>query len=693
VFCGWCAVRNKATNIAIGLLLIFFSSSIWLVFEYVAAERQRDLGDWQARLNIMAESQQYSVEDWFDVQLENIAALANNPLLQLYVSRVSSAGGNTGTDDETGRGQIHHLKNLVNATAQHAKVYTPINKIKNNIDNTINDGIAIVDKSGVLLATRYFPVDDAAVREAYVQALVNKTVYISTIYPVQQSESSAERQPRLIIAVPVSTVQAMSADDFKAAVVAVINPQGSLYKLLLKDWVTTQTDESLLVAVEENSLHYLSPLQNGFALFHQRPVSADSTSVEQSNAETEVALNIGKIVTARDYRGIEVLAMARTLQNSSMVLVQKIDVKEALAESRAHQNFILIVFILVVFIVTVGFIAIWKHASSLRLQKATRRLKARAELLNAVGDSINDHIFLLDHNNMLVFINDALAKSFSVDDVDVRGKSLNHIFNSEITRRLLAVKPGETSQNIRNKEMRLEFGDRRRDYHVSVVALSHPDYKQSHLFVMHDITELKDAQGRHNRLMGGMITTLTTVIDKHDPHCVFHSERTREVAVAIADAMDLSRERTDALAMAALLANIGKLCIPAEILTSVEPLTDEQELSLRENTNHSVELLKDLEFDGSVIDFVQQKNECLDGSGYPNGLSGDAILLESRILSVANAFVAMTSSRAYRAGKPIKEVLEVLMSEADTRYDRQVIAALFHIAENHSDWVNWQRVS
>jgi PAS domain S-box-containing protein len=677
-------LKNKPTNIAIVLLLLFFSSSIWLVFEYVDTEKQRDMSDWQARLNIMAESQQYSIDDWFAGQVENGTTLANNPLLQLYVSQLSSDDYASGSArDETMRGQLNHLKNLINATAEHARVFTPINKIKNNIENTVNDGIAIVNKSGVLLATRYFPVSDAAVTGAYKQALAKKSVYISNIYAAQQG--SGESQPRLIIAVPVSTVQAMSSDDYKAAVVAVINPKNSLYKLLLKKWLTTQTDETLLVAVDENRVSYLSPLKNGFVLFHSQPRS--------SSAAAEVAVNIGSFVTNKDYRQIDVLATARTLRNSDMVMVQKIDVEEALAESREHQNFILIVFILVVFIVTIGFIAIWKHASSLRLLKATRRLKARAELLNAVGDSINDHIFLLDHNNRLVFINDALAKSFSVDDVDVRGKALNHIFNSEITQRLLAIKPGDTGKNVRNKEMRLEFKNRRRDYHVSVVALSHPDYKQSHLFVMHDITELKDAQGRRNRLMDGIISTLANVIDKHDPYCIDHSERTREVAVAIARAMELPGERVGALAMAALLANIGKLYIPAEMLTNVEPLTKAEELMLRENTNHSVDILKDLEFDGPVIDFVQQKNECLDGSGYPKGLSGDDIFLESRILSVANAFVAMTSSRAYRSGKPIKEVLDVLMSEAGTRYDRQVIAALFHIAENHSDWVSWQRVS
>ena len=675
-------MNNKPTSIAFVLLLLFFSGSIWLVFEYVSTEKQRDLDAWQARLSIMAESQQYTVEGWFDEQLENIDSLANNPLLQLYVSQLASAQP---SDDETSRGQLHHLKNLINATADQASVFTPIKKINSNVENKVNDGIAIVNSSGVLLATRYFPVNDVEVASSYQSALDKKGFYISSIY------DSAERQPRIIIVVPVSPVQSMDPNDFKAAVVAVINPQDNLFELLLKEWVTTRTEETLLVALDDSSLTYLSPLKDGYEIFHMLPRGTDASG--SNTAAIAVSENIGEYVSMQDYRRIKALSTARSISNTSMILVQKIDIDEALAESTSHQQFILTIFLLAVFVITISFIAIWRHATSLRLQKATRRLEARAALLNAVGDSINDHIFLLDHKNKLVFINDALARSFSIDNVDVRGKALNHIFNTEITDQLLAIKPGDDEGDVRNKEMRLEFKDRRHDYHVSIVALRHPDYKQSHLYVMHDITELKDAQGRHNRLMNGIISTLAQVIDKHDPHCAHHSERTREVAIAIARAMGLPRERIDILAMASLLANIGKLYIPAEVLTNMEPLTQAEELMLRENINYSVEILKDLEFDGPVIEFVQQKNECLDGSGYPNGVSGDDIFQESRILSVANAFVAMTSSRAYRTGKPVREVLEILLSEADSRYDRHVIAALFHVAENHSDWVNWQQVN
>ncbi len=683
-------MNNKQTIFAFMLLLFFISGSIWLVFEYVSSERQRDKDDWQARLNIMAESQQHVIEKWFDSQLANINELASNPLVQLYVSQPELS---VTSRDETSRGQLQHLKNLINATAGHADVFTAINNISNNAKNKVNDGIAIVSDKGVLIATRYFPLTNSVITDSYRQALDKKTAIVSNIFNLGVNGNN-ELLPRLVIVVPVSSVQSLQSDDIRAAVVAVINPEGNLYKLLSKDWLATSSEETLIVSLDGEVINYLSPLKNGYNTFHKQVGVTDDGSVTTKvfNAEAMVANDIGSFTTGADYRRVSVLATARKIRNTDMMLVQKIDIDEALAESKEYQNFILTIFLLVVFIVTISFIAIWRHATSLRLQKATRRLEARAALLNAIGDSINDHIFLLDHKNKLVFINDALARSFSIDNVDIRGKALNHIFNTEITSQLLEVTPEQDGETVRNREMRLEFKDKRHDYHVSVVGLSNKDYKRSHLYVMHDITELKDIQGQHNRVMDSIISTLVQVIDKHDPHCVHHSERTREVAVAIAESMGMTGDKIDTLAMAALLANIGKLYVPAEMLTNAEPLTEEEALILRENINYSVEILQDLEFDGPVIDFVRQKNECLDGSGYPKGVSGDDIHQESRILSVANAFVAMTSSRAYRSGKPIKEVLDILITEADTRYDRQVIAALFNVAENHSDWANWQQV-
>jgi PAS domain S-box-containing protein len=328
----------------------------------------------------------------------------------------------------------------------------------------------------------------------------------------------------------------------------------------------------------------------------------------------------------------------------------------------------------------------------MRLQRITQRLAARTALLNAVGDNIRDHIFLLDADENIIFINKTLADCLGVHYEDIVGRSLHHIFSLETSERLLDLKRSSEHDVIRNKVMQLSIADDDHVYHVSLVSLMQGDYKNALLYVLHDITQLQATQDRHNRLLEGIIATLVYATDRHDPHCAHHSERTREVAVAVARAMGLPEDRINVLSMAALLANIGKLYLPREILTKLEPLTVEEERMLQQHVTYSVEILKDLEFDGPVIKIIEQKNERPDGKGYPAGLAADDIMQEAKIIAVANAFVAMSSARAYRPGKPMNEVIDAMLDQADEAFDRNVIAALFHVAENRSDWKNWQVV-
>jgi len=86
---------------------------------------------------------------------------------------------------------------------------------------------------------------------------------------------------------------------------------------------------------------------------------------------------------------------------------------------------------------------------------------------------------------------------------------------------------------------------------------------------------------------------------------------------------------------------------------------------------------------------IAQKQELLDGTGYPRGIGEADMSLSGRILSVANAFVALVSARAYRQGVSIDDALEQLLKGADRQYDRRVIAALFHVAANRRDWSTW----
>ena len=661
------------------LLLLFLLVSVWLIMHYVESERERDMFNWQDRLSILAESQKRLIEDWLDSQVKNLNEMAENPLTQIYLSMATIPEDEK---TEVERGQVAHLRNLLAATAKRSGLFAQVQQIKSSQPESDNDGMAILDAhSRLLISTRHFPKINQHIISAVELAGRNQRASIYGIY------SNEDREPRLIIAVPVNRVQATSGSrEFPGFIVAVINPALSLYKLSSQQWLAVQTDESVLLGGDDNSTVYLSPLRGDYQVFHRAAVSSEQL------ASNFARLKTGGFDLKKDYRGIDVLVTGRAIDNTSWILMQKVDASEALRESDAYQDFVRTVFLLAVFIIAMGFIAIWRHSTSVRLQKTSERLAARTALLNSVGDNIRDHIFLLGSDENVIFINKSLSDCLGIHYEDIVGTSLHHIFSIETTERLLGLKKFDNDGETQNKIMRLSIADDVHEYHVSVVSLMQGDYKNSLLYVLHDITELKLAQDRHNHLLEGIIATLVYAADMHDPHCARHSERAREVAVAIARAMDLPEEKMGSLAMAALLANIGKLYLPREILTKHEPLTEEEELMLQQHVMHAVDILKDLEFEGPVIQIIEQKNERPDGKGYPAGLTADNIMQEAKIISVANAFVAMSSARAYRPGLPVNEVIDKLLEQADIAFDRNVIAALFHVAENRSDWKNWQAV-
>lgn len=94
-----------------------------------------------------------------------------------------------------------------------------------------------------------------------------------------------------------------------------------------------------------------------------------------------------------------------------------------------------------------------------------------------------------------------------------------------------------------------------------------------------------------------------------------------------------------------------------------------------------------------VLATIAHRDEHIDGSGFPKGIRGEEIPLTAKILAVANAFVALVSSRAYREGLNVDKALDILLDEAKTKYDRHVVAALFHVAENRPNWIEWRAAS
>lgn len=187
----------------------------------------------------------------------------------------------------------------------------------------------------------------------------------------------------------------------------------------------------------------------------------------------------------------------------------------------------------------------------------------------------------------------------------------------------------------------------------------------------------KTTQKRGARLqsMNRIITMLISLVDQRDPHASKHSAMVADLSATLAKQMRLSTHLRETVELAAKLMNIGKATVPAELLTRTSTLKMDELFTIRHSMVESANLLKGLELDGPVEETLKQTQEYYDGSG-PRGLAKNDILISSRIITVANAFVAMISPRAYRNPMSIERALYILAEDKGRRFDPHIIAVL-----------------
>jgi len=152
--------------------------------------------------------------------------------------------------------------------------------------------------------------------------------------------------------------------------------------------------------------------------------------------------------------------------------------------------------------------------------------------------------------------------------------------------------------------------------------------------------------------------------------------------------MGLDAVTIDTAETAGNLMNVGKILVPEQILTRSGDLSDSEMQQVRASILASTELLKQVEFDGPVVETLDQAHERWDGNG-PRGLAGEAILLPARVIAVANAFVALVSARAHRAGLGFDAAVDTLLKETGSAFDRRVVAALISVLDTRGGRVDW----
>ena len=178
------------------------------------------------------------------------------------------------------------------------------------------------------------------------------------------------------------------------------------------------------------------------------------------------------------------------------------------------------------------------------------------------------------------------------------------------------------------------------------------------------------------------VNALASTVEMRDPYTFGHQRRVTQIACAIGADMGLSEDQIDGIQIAGLLHDIGKISIPSEILSKPGQLTQAEFNLLKDHPQIGYHILKKIEFPWPVCQIVLQHHEHLDGSGYPSGITDQDILLEAKILSVADVVEAMSSHRPYRASLGIESALEEISKNQGILYEPAVVEACFKVFQD-----------
>lgn len=194
------------------------------------------------------------------------------------------------------------------------------------------------------------------------------------------------------------------------------------------------------------------------------------------------------------------------------------------------------------------------------------------------------------------------------------------------------------------------------------------------------ISALKANLAKSQRAMEGIIQAIAATVEIRDPYTAGHQERVAALSCAIAQVMNLPGDTVYGLRMAAILHDLGKIAVPAEILSRPGPLNELEYGLIKNHVQYGYDILKKIEFPWPLARIVHQHHERMNGSGYPLGLKAEEIILEARILAVADVLETISSHRPYRPSLGMPQALDELTENRGTLYDADVVDACIQLA-------------
>lgn len=209
--------------------------------------------------------------------------------------------------------------------------------------------------------------------------------------------------------------------------------------------------------------------------------------------------------------------------------------------------------------------------------------------------------------------------------------------------------------------------------------------------ILDKTNQLKLANKNLQEMLGCTIKSLATVLDGKSSWTAGHSERVLGYALSIASCFDNSSDFLENVKICSLLHDIGKICIPETVLEKSDIFTDDDMRIMKEHPLHGARILSSIRQFENIIPVIRHHHEYYNGCGYPDGLSGESIPFIARILSVADAYDAMTTDRHYRKARDLSDAIEELKRKAGIQFDPQIVEVFLEIIFKERDFISAMR--
>ena len=316
-------------------------------------------------------------------------------------------------------------------------------------------------------------------------------------------------------------------------------------------------------------------------------------------------------------------------------------------------------------------------------RKKAEDVKNAKDELQMILDSVPALIFYKDIEGRIVRANKIMADSLKMPIKDMIGKTTEELFPKEQAENMRKddkevmisgkpkkniIEPYDTPEGVRWViSDKIPYRDKEGKV-TGIIGLAKDvtDQRKSEQELLQSYQKLK-------KNMDATLETMSKIIEVKDPYTAGHQQRVSQLATAIAKELNLSPDKIEGIRIASLIHDIGKIGLPTEILSKPAKLSDIEFSLIKEHPQIGDNILKSIDFSYPVAQIVLQHHERLNGSGYPNHLKGDKILLEARIIGVTDVVEAMSSHRPYRPALGIDKALEEISQNKGILYDPKVV--------------------